>query len=168
MFHHLLVGIDDTDSAPVALSFATALAHRDQASVHVLHANRLLVGGRGFTELTQAEATALVDEAVLQLLEHGVDATGSVTRTSSFNIGRVIADAARARRCDAIVIGSARHVGRSRLAHPFGRDTRERITRYSTLPVLTAPSPLRVPVARRRHAATTLPSPDFARTPVVH
>jgi nucleotide-binding universal stress UspA family protein len=165
MFHQLLVAIDDTDSAPVALSFATALAHRDQASVHVLHANRLLVGGRGFTELTDAEATALVDDAVLQLLEHGIDATGSVARTSSFNIGQVIADTAQARRCDAIVIGSARHVRWSRVAHPFGRDTRERITRYSTLPVLTAPSPLRVPDGRSRHGAP-VPSTGFAPTPV--
>ncbi len=167
MFQHLLLAIDDSPSSPVALSFATALARRDRASVHVLHANRLLVGGRGFTELTDGEATALVDGAVLQLLEEGIDASGSVSRTSSFTIGQVIAEAAQARRCDAIVIGSARRVRRSRLAHPFGRGTRDQITRYSVLPVLTAPSPLQVPGGRRRDGGGTLGSADRPRTPVV-
>jgi nucleotide-binding universal stress UspA family protein len=167
MFQHLLLAIDDSPSSPVALALATAVARRERASVHVLHANRLLVGGRGFTELTDAEATALVDDAVLQLLEQGIDASGSVSRASSFTIGQVIADAAQDRRCDAIVIGSARRVRRSRLAHPFGRGTREQITRYSALPVLTAPSPLQVPGGRRRHGGATLRSAGRSRTPVV-
>jgi len=167
MFHQLLVAIDDTDSAPVALSFATALARRERASVHILHANRLLVGGRGFTELTPTEATELVDAAVLQLLEQGIDATGSVSRANSFTIGQVIADTAHAHRCDAIVVGSARRVLRARLVHPFGRGTRERITRSSTLPVLTAPSPLRVPGGRRRHGGATVRLAGRTPTPVV-
>lgn len=167
MFQHLLVAIDDTDSAPVALSYASALAHREGASVHVLHVNRLLVGGRGFAELTDTDATALVDSAVLHLLEQGVDATGSVSRATCFTIGQVIAGAAHARRCDTIVIGSARRVRRSRLSHPFGRGTRERITRYSSLPVLTAPSPLQVPDGTRRHGGGHVRSSGRARTPVV-
>jgi nucleotide-binding universal stress UspA family protein len=167
MFHQLLVAIDDTDSAPVALSFATALARQERASVHVIHANRLLVGGRGFTELTEAQATELVDGAVLQLLEAGIDTTGSVSRVTSFTIGQVIADAAQARRSDAIVIGSARRTHRSRLLHPFGRGTRERITRYSTLPVLTAPAPLRVPGGRRRIGGGSVRSGGRTPTPVV-
>jgi nucleotide-binding universal stress UspA family protein len=169
MFHQLLVAIDDTASAPVAISFATALARQEGASVHVIHANRLVVGGRGFTELTDQEATALVDDAVLQLLEVGVNATGSVTRATSFSIGQVIAEAARSRQCDAIVLGSHRPMRRSRLAHPFGRGTRERIVRYSTLPVLTAPAPLRVPGGkRRRNGGGSVRSSDRNRTPVVH
>lgn len=165
MFHQLLVAIDDTASAPVALSFATALARIEGASVHVLHANRLLVGGRGFTELTDTQATALVDTAVLQLLEQGVDATGSVSRATSFSIGRVIADAAWSRQCDAIVLGSHRPTRWSRMAHPFGRGTRERITRSSSLPVLTAPAPLEVPSGRRRGGPER--SVRRAHTPVV-
>jgi nucleotide-binding universal stress UspA family protein len=149
MFQQLLVAIDDTDSAPVALSFTTALARGGNSSVHVVHVNRLVVGGRGLTERSDAAATALVDAAVLQLLEQGVTATGSVSRATSFTIGQVVADAAQARRCDAIVIGSARRAGRYRLARPFGRRTRERIVRHTDLPVLTAPSPLHVPRGRQ-------------------
>jgi len=165
MFRQLLVAIDDTASAPVALSFATALARAEGASVHVIHANRMMVGSRGFTELTDVEATAIVDTAVLQLLEEGVDATGSVCKVPSFSIGQAIANAARSRQCDAIVIGSHRPTRRSRLAHPFGRGARERIIRYSTLPVLTAPAPLRVPGGRRRGASVT--SERRSRTTVI-
>ena len=150
MFRKLLVAIDDTASAPIALSFASALARCEGASLHVIHANRVVIGGRGFTELTDHEATALVDTAVLQLLEVGVDAAGSVCRSTSYSIGQVIAEAARTRQCDAIVLGSHRPTRRYRLAHPFGRGTRERIIRYSTLPVITAPAPLLVPSGRRR------------------
>ncbi len=165
MFRQLLVAIDDTASAPVALSFATALARGDRAAVHVVHANRLMVGGRGFTELSDIGATAMVDTAVLQLIEEGVDATGSVSRATSFSVGRVIADVARSRQCDAIVIGSHRPTRGYRLAHPFGRGTRERIIRHSTLPVLTAPAPLQVP-GRRRGRGGGAPAKD-ARTTVI-
>ncbi len=150
MFKHLLVAIDDTPAAQVALSFATAVVRDEGSSIHVLYANRVLVGGRGLAELSGEDATALVDTAVLQLLEQGVDATGSVSTTTSFTIGQVIADAAQARRCDAILVGSQRRSRRLRL---FGRGTRERIIRHATLPVLTAPAPLRVPRRRRRTGA---------------
>jgi len=163
MFRHLLVAIDDTPAAQVALSFATAVVREEGGSIHVLYANRVLVGGRGLSELSGADAIALVDTAVLQLLEQGINATGSVSTTTSFTIGQVIADAAQARRCDAVLIGSQRRSGRLRL---FGRGTRERIIRHSTLPVFTAPAPLRVPRRRRR------PGPESAwsrgaSTPVV-
>ena len=162
MFHQLLVAIDDSPSTPVTLSFATALAQRDGASVHVLHANRMLFGGRGITEIADTDAALLVEGAVTQLVGQGVSATGSVTRAMSFTIGRVVAVAAHSRRCDAIVIGSRR---RSRAAHPFGRGTRERIIRSATLPVLTAPAPLQLPGRRRRPGMALLPT-RRARTPV--
>ena len=85
MFRHLLVAINDSPSAPVALSFATAVAREERASVHVLYANRVLVGGRGLTELTGAQATTLIDTAVLQLLEQGVEASGSVSPDHQFH-----------------------------------------------------------------------------------
>jgi nucleotide-binding universal stress UspA family protein len=167
MFSKLLVAIDDTASAPVALSFASALARGEGASLHVIHANRLVVGGRGFTELTDQEATALVDTAVLQLLEVGVDATGSVSRSTSYSIGQVIAEAARSRQCDAIVLGSRRPTRRTRLAHPFGRGTRERIIRYSALPVITAPAPLQVPGGRRRHGGNATHPVKYSEATVI-
>jgi nucleotide-binding universal stress UspA family protein len=156
MFQRLLVAIDDSPSSPVALSYTCAVTRTAGASIHVLHVNRFQVGGRGFTELTETEAAELVDDAVGQLLNQGIDATGSVARSTCFSIGQVIAEEAQARQSDVIVLGSRR---RTRVPRLFGRGAREQITRYSTLPVLTAPAPLDVPAGRRgRPGSVGVPS----------
>jgi nucleotide-binding universal stress UspA family protein len=165
MFQRLLVAVDDSPSTPVALSYTIALARTVGASVHVLHANLFQVGGRGFTELTESEATELVDAAVAQLRDEGIDATGSVARATCYSIGQIVADAALVRQCDAIVLGSRR---RTRMARLFGRGAREQITRASSLPVLTAPAPLTVPVGHRgRPGSAGVPS-RRRPAPVVH
>jgi nucleotide-binding universal stress UspA family protein len=141
MFQNILVGVDNSPSSTVTVSFVAALAGRDRAKVHVLHVNRFLVGGRGFTELSDPDAALIVDTALAELAELGLEATGSVRRATCFNLGTAVADEARARRSDVIVIGSRRR----RTPPLFGQGSRERIIRASALPVLTAPSPLRVP-----------------------
>lgn len=146
MFQRLLVAIDDSASCPVTLSFASALAQRDGASVHVVHVNQFQVGGRGMTKLTGTEASRLVEGAVRELTEGGVETSGSLARATCFNVAGVIADAARAHDCDAIVLGSAR---RRRFGRLFGQGIRERTTALAALPILTAPAPLRVPSGRR-------------------
>jgi len=77
-----------------ALSYTVALAPKRGASVHVFHANLFQVGGRGFTELTESEATELVDAAVAQLREQGLTPRGSVAPATCFSIGQIVADAA--------------------------------------------------------------------------
>jgi nucleotide-binding universal stress UspA family protein len=165
MFQRLLVAIDDSPSSPVALSYTCALARAAGGSVHVLHVNPFQVGGRGFTELTETEATELVDDAVGQLRDQGIDATGSVARATCYSLGQIIADAAQIRQSDVIVVGSRR---RTRVRRLFGRGAREQITRCSTLPVLTAPAPLDVPVGHRgRPGSAGMPS-RHRPTPAVH
>ena len=161
VLHQLLVAIDDTASAPVTLSFASALA-RGEGGIPARDPRQPGGGRRPGLHRAhrptrpQPSSTA----AVLQLLEVGVDATGSVSRSTSYSIGQVIAEAARSRQCDAIVLGSHRPTRRSRLAHPFGHGTRERIIRNSALPVITAPPPLQVPggrPGRQRDGGPTIP-----------
>lgn len=164
MFQRILVAIDDSPSSPVALSYTCSLARTAGASVHILHVNRFQVGGRGFTELTETEATELVDDAVGQLRDQQIDAKGSVVRSTCFSIGQVIAEAAQAHQSDVIVLGSRRH---ARVPRLFGRGAHEQITRYSTLPVLTAPAPLDVPIGHRgRPGSAGVPS-RRQPTPVV-
>jgi nucleotide-binding universal stress UspA family protein len=146
MFERLLVAIDDSASNPVTLSFATALSQRQGASVHVLHVNQFQVGGRGITELTETEASCLVEGAVRGLNDEGVETSGSLARATCFNVAGVIVDVARAHDCDAIVLGSAR---RRRFGRLFGQGIRERTTALTPVPILTAPAPLRVPTGRR-------------------
>lgn len=153
MFQRLLVAIDGSPSSPVTLSFATALAHRHGASVHVLYVNQSPVRGQACTELTETGAGRMVEGAVRQLRESAVDVTGSLARTSCFQVAQVVVDVARARRSDAIVMGSRRrrHIGRL-----LGHGTRERVTSLSPLPVLIAPAPLSLPRRRGWHAVDEL------------
>jgi nucleotide-binding universal stress UspA family protein len=146
MFECFLLAIDETSAGEVGISFATALAHRHQASVHVFHANEFVLGGRGVTVETHDEADRLVAKAVEQLRAAGVEATGEVALANVFTLAPRIAEAASRSGADAILFGSQRHRTLTRL---FGRGVRERVTRMTPLPVLTAPAPLKL--SGRRH-----------------
>ena len=141
MFDRILLALDESPAGEVATVFASALARRTRASVHVLHVNERLVGGRGVTLRTRDEATDLVTAAVGQLNTDGVAADGSVRVHSYRGVPAAIVAAARDRECGAIVLGSHRH---RRLSRLFSAQVRERTTRLTSLPVLTAPSPLTV------------------------
>jgi nucleotide-binding universal stress UspA family protein len=141
MFDRILLALDDSPAGEVATVFAAALARRTGATVHVLHVNERLVGGNGVTLRSRTEAIDLVTGAVRQLAETGVRAGGSVHFSSYRGVPDRIAAVARERSADAIVLGSNRSRSLSRL---FSARVRERTTRLTTLPVLTAPSPLRV------------------------
>jgi nucleotide-binding universal stress UspA family protein len=141
MFGRFLLAIDDTSAGEVGISFATALARQHGASVHVFHANEFILGGRGVTAETHDEANRLVGNAVDQLRAAGVEATGESALTNVFTLAPRIAEAASESRADAILFGSHRHRWLTRF---FGKGVRERVTRITPLPVLTAPSPLKL------------------------
>jgi nucleotide-binding universal stress UspA family protein len=141
MFDRLLLALDDSPAGDVATLFCAALARRSDATVHVLHVNERLVGGNGVTLRTRQESTDLVSAAVRQLAEDGVRASGSVCASTYRGVPQRIVATALERSVDAIVLGSTRN---RRLARLFSAQVRERTTRLTALPVLTAPSPLRV------------------------
>jgi len=141
MFDRILLAIDDSPAGEVATVFATALACRSGATVHVLHVNERLVGGNGLTLRSKQEATEFVTAAVRQLADAGVRAGGSVHVSSYRAVPARIVAMAQERSADAIVLGSNRN---RRLARLFSARVRERTTRLTALPVLTAPSPLQV------------------------
>jgi nucleotide-binding universal stress UspA family protein len=141
MFTRLLLAIDDSEGSEVATAFAGALARHHGASVHVFHVNEYLVGGRGVTLRTQAEATDLLTGVVAQLRAAGVTSTGSAVSATYREVAGRIAAVAHRRSVDAIVLGSERH---RRLGRLFSPQVRARTTRLTSLPVITAPSPLDV------------------------
>jgi nucleotide-binding universal stress UspA family protein len=142
MFDRILLALDDSPAGEVALLFSGALVRRTGASVHVLHVNERIVAGNGATLRTRDEVSDLVTNAVRQLAEAGVRANGSACASTYRGVpARIVAKAAD-EAADAIVLGSTRTAGRwGRL---FAAQVRERTTRLTSLPVLTAPSPLRV------------------------
>jgi nucleotide-binding universal stress UspA family protein len=141
MFDRILLALDDSPAGEVATVFATAVARRAGASVHVLHVNERIPAGRGITALTRSEATDLVARAVQQMADAGVRAGGSVRVAGWRGVADRIVEAARTGEVDAIVLGSHRH---RRLGRLLSAQVRERTTRATTLPVLVAPSPLKV------------------------
>ncbi len=143
MFERILLALDDTPAGEVATAFTGALAQRAGigTSVHVLHVNERLVGGRGLTLHTRREATDLVTGAVRQLADAGVRAGGSVCVSSYRAVPERIVAVAAERSAGAIVLGSTR---RRRWGRLLSAQVRERTTRLTSLPVLVAPAPLQV------------------------
>jgi nucleotide-binding universal stress UspA family protein len=141
MFDRIVLALDDSPAGEVATVFATALAVRAGATAHVVHVNERLVGGRGVTLRTRDEATELVSSALRYMADHDVQADGSVRVASYRGVAAAIVDTARDREGGAIVLGSHRN---RRLGRLFSAQVRERTTRQTTLPVLVAPSPLKV------------------------
>jgi nucleotide-binding universal stress UspA family protein len=141
MFTQLFLAIDDSPGSEVATAFATALARHHAASVHVFHVNEYLVGGRGLTLRTQADAKDLLAGVIDQLRTAGLTATGSSVRATYREVPSRIATAALERGSDAIVLGSQRH---RRLGRLFSPNVRGRVMRLTSLPIVTAPSPLDV------------------------
>jgi nucleotide-binding universal stress UspA family protein len=139
VFNRILLAIDDSPASEMATAFAGALARQSDGTVHVLHVNEYLVSGRGATLHTRDEARALVTNTVQQLREAGVRAGGSSFVAHYRQVPRRIAETAREHEADAIVLGSRRS---RRLGRLFSFQVRERTTRLTALPVLTAPSPL--------------------------
>jgi len=141
MFTRILLAIDDSASSEAALSFGAAMARQSSASVRIVHVNELLVGGRGLTVETQAQATRRVESAVTSLQDAGIPSDGAVYVASCFGVADGIANAAHDWSADVIVLGSRRHRRFSRFA---GKGIRERVTVLTPLPILTAPAPLHV------------------------
>ena len=140
MLKRILLALDSSESGQVALSFAMSLAGPGTA-VRVVHINEFELGGRGLTVETAEEAISLVRDAVGQLQERGIPATGLASVSSCFGIADYICAEAERWSADAIVLGSCRRRGWRRM---LSQGIRERLLRLTCLPVLTAPAPLRV------------------------
>lgn len=142
MFERLLLAIDDSPASEVAAAFAAALALHGEGQVRVFHVNEHQVAGGGLTLLSAQEADALMRRMVSELCEQGVRASGVSVAAPYRQVSMRIVGASDEWNADAIVVGSnrSRRFGVSRL---FSARIRERTTRLTALPVLTAPPPLR-------------------------
>jgi nucleotide-binding universal stress UspA family protein len=139
MWDHLLLAIDQIDSGQVALDYTTGLATKSGATVTVFHARELSNLVRVPPLETATDAQLLVNEAVGHLRGAGCRAGGRVTSVRERSVASRIVEEATHWKCDAIVLGSRRLRGMSRLS---GWGVRERILRLSPLPVIVAPTPL--------------------------
>jgi nucleotide-binding universal stress UspA family protein len=144
LFTRILLAVDGTESDEVAASFIAGMASHGGATVRVLHVNEYLVGGRGFARSTPRESQKIVDDVARSLVVTGVPAEGEVRLAYSFDIASRIVDAANDWSADVIVFGSRRRHGAGLLRRVRGQGIREQVTDLTSLPTLTAPSPLKV------------------------
>jgi nucleotide-binding universal stress UspA family protein len=139
MWDRLLLAIDQFESGQAALTFTMGIATATEADVRVMHVRELSNLARVPPLETLSEADALVGQAVFSLRRAGIEADG---RACSFPQNQVpfrIVEESMFWVCDAIVLGTRRLHGASRL---YGRGVRERVLRLSVLPVVAAPNPL--------------------------
>ena len=146
MFQRILIGVDDSEPADVAVSFSSALAERFRSAVHLVHVNEFTMGSRGVPLRTDQEATDLVLRAAEPFRTLGLAVSGSVRRGCPRDVAERIADAAAEFAADVIVLGSRRH-HRFRVFRPHR--VRERTVRLTAVPVIAAPAPLALPVDGR-------------------
>jgi nucleotide-binding universal stress UspA family protein len=143
MTKRLLLAIDQFDPGRAALDFATGLAVDSGAAVWVFHVRELPNTLRIRLMETLTESEDLVQSAVISLGQAGVSAGGRSVSAPEKLVADQIAGEARLMRNDAIVLGSQRLTGMHRIS---GRRIRDRLLRSSPLPVLIAPTPLRMNV----------------------
>jgi nucleotide-binding universal stress UspA family protein len=142
MWNRLLLAIDQFGTGEAALDFTTGLACRWRAEVTVFHVRELPRVLRIPSLESVDEARSLVASAVLHLRSAGLDAEGRLCSARGESVANHIVDEASRWKCDAIVLGSRRLRGFSRLS-AWG--VRERVLRLSPLPVIVAPTPLGKP-----------------------
>ncbi|HXY45372.1 MAG TPA: universal stress protein [Acidimicrobiales bacterium] len=130
----VLVAVDRFDTQHTAVKLAISLAREHGAEVHVVHVNERQIFGRAAFELeTPEEGRQLVEEAVSEIRREGLQADGRVVRGLVGQIAAVIIAEASNVGADEIIIGAKRSDSL------FGRRTRERLLRHSSLPVVVAP-----------------------------
>ena len=147
MWERLLCAIDQFEPGQTALGFTAGLAAATGADVRVIHVRELSKWARVPPLETPAEARALVDEAVFVLRLAGVRTEGRSCSLPEDQVARRIVQESMHWMCDAIVLGTRRLHGVSRLS---GRGVRERVLRLSLLPVIAAPTPLEYPTYRSK------------------
>jgi nucleotide-binding universal stress UspA family protein len=139
MWDRLLFAIDQYESGQTALEFTAGLAAATGTEVRVIHVRELSGLARVPPLESSAEANSLVDQAVFSLRLAGVGAEGRACSLPEDQVARRIVDESLYWVCDAIVLGTRRLRGISRVS---GRGVRDRILRLSPLPVIAAPTPL--------------------------
>jgi nucleotide-binding universal stress UspA family protein len=138
MFDAIVVGVDDSTHADQAVRVAGQLARATGDTVVVVHERDVYPGGRGGPVAleTMADATAVVDRRVAQLVAAGVPASGEVQRGFGPPVGRALLDAAERHGAGLLVVGTR---GRSDVASMILGSVAHEVIQHARIPVLVVP-----------------------------
>ncbi|KOV92100.1 universal stress protein [Streptomyces sp. MC1] len=137
MFKRILVAVDPSPSRHTSTRMAGDMARLTGASVHVLH---VITATATFDTVVRleddAEAKAILDEAVTALRDEGVEADGTLANGLLNEVPAAITAAAERFRADLIVL-SPHH--RGAIAALFNPRVSDAVTHASTTAILLAP-----------------------------
>lgn len=135
MIQKILLAIDTSEHAKVAVTLAAEIASMCGAEVTVLHVREWLLGARGPLDEGAREAEALVEAALDDLKHAGVTAHGDVQGGYFGHVARRIVAAAEESGVDLIILGAR---GVSDLANILLGDVVHKVLQLSNAPVLVA------------------------------
>ncbi|MGW4518012.1 universal stress protein [Streptomyces sp. NPDC004393] len=140
MFHNILVAIDPSPARHSALRLAGDMARLTEAKVNVLHIAASAASLAAVVPLEDdAEAKAVLDEAVAELRERGVTAEGTVTQALTNMIAPTISATAEEVGADLIVVSPHHRGSVEAFFHPRVSDA---VAHASRVAVLLAPEEL--------------------------
>ncbi|MFB0619584.1 universal stress protein [Streptomyces sp. AGS-58] len=110
MFQRILVAVDSSPARRSAVRLAGDMARLTGAKVTVLHVAVSVADLTAVVPLEDdAEAKAVLDEAVTALRDAGIDAEGAVVSALNTQIATTISSAAEAYLADLLVLGPHHH-----------------------------------------------------------
>ncbi|GGL92337.1 universal stress protein [Streptomyces fumigatiscleroticus] len=143
MFRRILVAVDPSPTRHSAVRLAGEMARLTGAKVRVLHVAPSTATIAAVVSLEDdAEAKAVLDEAVTRLRDEGVDAEGTVANALTTQIATTISSAAEEWQADLVVL-SPHH--RGSLEALFNPRVSDAVAHTSRTAVLLAPETEQTP-----------------------
>ena len=112
MFKTIVWASDGSEAADRALAYAKELASAGEATLHAVHSDEHLVGGRSAGVPVQADEPELESKIRSQVdtaRTEGLEASFEIVRCASGRSPHAIADFARSVEADVIVVGTRGH-----------------------------------------------------------
>jgi nucleotide-binding universal stress UspA family protein len=143
IFERILVGLDGSDGAKRALSFAEGLARRDGAELVLAHVEQLIVGkGGGPIRVDEEDVVAELRAEARRLESEGIQAEVETASEMLGGPAPVLAAIADRTGADLIVVGTRGH---SALAGVLLGSVVQRLLHLAHQPVLAVPEESRGP-----------------------
>ncbi len=163
MYSRLLVPLDGSPTASLALQHAAALARLSGATIVLLHVIEEMKHSNGFERPRiyieevrpgfRAAGQKMLDEAALWLRQEGVAVETVLLESKGERVSELIAQQALANRCDLVVLGTHGRRGVDRVL--MGSDA-EQLARIAPVPVM---------LVRQPHSVIATASPGQGGTP---
>jgi nucleotide-binding universal stress UspA family protein len=142
MFTNIVCAVDGSEHAVLALDYASQMARRDAAELHVAHVVEKIVAGRVAGQnvrVDEEQIDAKIQKQMNSLAaKYGIKPTLHMTAGQSGNAARQLAQIADEVAADLIVIGTRGH---SAVAGVLLGSVTQRLLHIAHCPVLAVPPP---------------------------